>query len=142
MAGERGGEGFEDRLRAIGWLLDKRGQRLGALALDGDRVIVQAAVEGGVSGDMTLSPSELAMLRCAARGQRGRGDAAVLQEGYQGALRALGRMLDERGTHACQFHAHGDGFVVQVCDGEDGATWRPIHLGPDVRAAASDDATT
>jgi uncharacterized protein (DUF934 family) len=130
MAGERGGEGFEDRLRAIGWMLDERGERLVALALVAGRTSMQVAANGGVQEDLELSPSELALLRCAARQRRGRGDATARQSGYQGTLRALGRVIDSRGARACQLRAQGDEFVTRLFDGDDEAAWLALRLEP------------
>lgn len=124
----RGGGGFEDRLRAIGWLLDQRNQRLIALTLMTERTELQVATTAGEVEKVALSPSELAVLRCAARMRRGPHNAAAPQEGYQGAMRALGRMIDEREAHACQVREQGDGFVVQLLDGEEETAWRTLQF--------------
>jgi hypothetical protein len=128
MGEARGGAGFEDRLRAIGWLLDQRKQRLISLTLMTERTAMQVATAAGEPEEVTLSPSELVVLRCAARMRRGPSDAAAPQEGYQGTLRALGRMIDEREARACQVREQGDGFAVQLLDGEDEADWRTLQL--------------
>jgi hypothetical protein len=125
----RGGDGFEDRLRALGWLLDERGQRLVALALVGDRATVRVTLGDATPEESELNPSDLALLRCTGRAHRGRGDATAPQAGYQGQLRALGRVLDDRGVRACQLRAHGDEFVVQVHNGADDAdAWQALRL--------------
>jgi hypothetical protein len=124
-------DGLEDRLRAIGWLLDERGQALTALALVGDRATVRVVASNEAPEEVLLSPSELAVLRCAGRGRRGRGDAAAPHAGQQGLLRELGRELDSRGARACQLRAQGDGFAVQGHDGADeAAAWRTLRLDP------------
>jgi hypothetical protein len=110
----RGGGGFEDRLRAIGLMLDDRHQRLISLTLVAEQTAMRVAAADGEPEEVTMSASELAVLRCAARTRRGQGDASSPQEGYQGVMRALGRTIDEREASAFRLHEHGDGFIVQV----------------------------
>jgi hypothetical protein len=119
MSQERGGGGFEDRLRAIGLMLDDRHQRLISLTLVAEQTAMQVATASGEREEVTLSASDLAVLRCTARIRRGRGDATSPQEGFQGVMRALGRVIDEREARACRLQRHGDGFIVQVLKDEE-----------------------
>ena len=128
MAGERGGAGLEDRLRAIGWLLDARGLRLVALALRGDRATVWVAGGGGAR-TVALGPADLALLRCAARSMRGRSGPVAPGTCYQGLLRALGWQVDAHQGQACRLGQDDGGLVAHVLVGEGAAaTWRILRL--------------
>lgn len=121
-------EGYEDRLRTIGWLLDERGEQLLALKVEGDQAILRVAA-AGTSREVALQATDLAVLRCAARGRRSGIKPPALGRGYQGQLRALGRLVDEHRGRACQLRAEHDGLRAAMLIGEgESAAWRKLWL--------------
>jgi hypothetical protein len=106
------------------------------LAFTGERATVRVAAATGASRAVTLRAADLALLRCAARSRRGQLALPAPGTGYQGLLRALGQVVDDRSGRACELRADGRGLVARVLVGDGEATaWRTLRLARERRDA-------
>lgn len=136
---------FEDRLRALGWLLDRHDFRAIRVAADANGVMICArrgSAETGTPSELRLTAADVVRLCRAA--QRRRRPAAlsspldalvVAQTGpaqlagvgalsedppYQDMLRLIGRTLDQSQAHACDIEEQGVAFMLRLTRMEGG----------------------
>ncbi|HEY8596802.1 MAG TPA: hypothetical protein VIL85_00150 [Thermomicrobiales bacterium] len=141
---------FEDRLRALGWFIDRRELHSVSVAIEQDTVTLAARKRGEESGnkvEIRLTSAEMALLVRDARRRRGNGIARLggrpsrlnaLRQGqqrsvplsqwvdetqllsYQELLRAIGFDLDHWRAQSFRLDEFESGLILRVRTGDSG----------------------
>ncbi len=141
---------FEDRLRALGWFIDRRELHSVSVAIEQDIVTLAARKRGEESGskiEIRLTSAEMALLVRDARRRRGNGIARLggrpsrlnaLRQGqqrsvplsqwvdetqllsYQELLRAIGFDLDHWRAQSFRLDEFESGLILRVRTGDNG----------------------
>ena len=141
---------FEDRLRALGWFIDRRELHSVSVAIEQDVVTLAARKRGEDSGskvEIRLTGTEMALLVRDARHRRGNGITRLggrpsrlnaLRQGqqrsvplsqwvdetqllsYQELLRAIGFDLDHWRALSFRLDEFESGLILRVCTGDSG----------------------
>lgn len=136
---------FEDRLRALGWLLDRHDFRAIRLVADSNGVVIQArrgSAETGTLSELRMTSADVVRLcRTAQRrrtnmAQPSAFEASVMaqlgstqpvgqawqfqQPSYQDMLRQIGRTLDQGGAGVCEIEEQDAAFMLRFTRSEGG----------------------
>jgi hypothetical protein len=148
---------FEDRLRALGWFIDRRELHNISLTIEGDEVTLKARKGAGDAPpvEVRLNPLEMALLCRDARRRRGSGlprpasarpsRLNALRHGaqrnvplsqwvdetqvlsYQELLRAIGFDLDKWKARSFRLDEYESGLVLRVRTAEGGPEVQQVH---------------